>query len=167
MKKIIILMGITLLTSCAKITYIDNLSPYNTAIGKKFILKRDAYVYRYQETEYSYPFVGMGGLKNGAGVPGLPDIVTEKFINTLQGNKQITGIYKAGEVFAVHRIKRFESFENSYNKYEIRFIKDNKIFETIHINVSFNPPISNRWSDPPIFDKEFAIPHPDDGVWWK
>ena len=159
------ILSFTLLCSaCSTTKNISNQPPYNQCIDKKFVLKEDMYIFKFDDSSQC------SIAPQNSGIPNLPRFIDPKYIGRHIHNLTVTAIVPKGSVFDITRVVRIKTFEISYVMFLIAFdnipsIK-NGIITTEILNLD-NPPDALNWSDPPIFEAKFAEPLPSDGIWWK
>ena len=143
--------------------------PYNEAIGKRFIVKKNMFIYQHSDSNVSQ--IGTPEYLKSM-VPIIPSVVNVKYVGTQAGSVKITGIVKKNQVVTLNRIIIDKSFESSFFSFRV-FVDGNSYFSKHEcdcssiINRSFNPPKTSNWSDPPIFKADLIEPLPSDGIWWK
>ena len=150
------------LASCNTCTNLNNKEPYIEAIGKKFVLQQDYYIFK---------FIDRNDLILGK-VAQLPNDIDSKYIGSKFSNLKIIGIVKLGQLFQIEEIIRKQTIEDSYYNYYIVLQSldhaySYKVNASLLCNTMENPPFKKTWSDPPIFESNAALPLPSDGIWWK
>lgn len=150
------------LIACDKYTDLSVQSPYNQAIGKKFALQKDFYIYTFRNSAHTYLGEGFG----------LPKEIDTKYIGTKYIDGDVLGIARAGAIIQLNKIILKKTFESSFDFYYVSLVGSNDsrfhaLDATGFLNFNKNPPITKTWSDPPIFDAKYALPLRSDGVWWK
>lgn len=148
---------------------ISKQTPYSEAIGKKFVVKQDMYIY--QDSDSDMNEIGtLEFLKRMTS--GLPSVVDVKFIGKQAGSVKINGVVKKDQIITLNRVVMQKGFEFSYVSYRV-LVDDDAYFSKHECAVDFilndneNPPKTAHWSDPPIFKADLAEPLASDGVWWK
>jgi len=175
--KEIVLLAITslLLVSCTQ--DVSREEPFVKAIGKHFFLQQDMYLYQFHESRSkSWPALPCK-LRIGDINPkswffyDLPSTVEEKYIGAQNSYVTLKGILWKGTTFTIKRVVIQKSLDFECSYYLIS--PDQGSFMNQEINpydimeMLSNPPESDTWSDPPIFDPKVALPLPSDGIWWK
>jgi len=157
------------ITGCTSVKDVSNEMPYVQAVGKTFVLEKDMYIFQYN----GYPSFNLGRLINEDHVVnGIPIEVNEKYIGLKCLQVTIKGVVRKGDVIILSSVKEERSFNDVFYGYYV-IIKNQPHFANQELrvasmlNILKNPPVSQKWSDPPIFKAEYALPLPSDGVWWK
>jgi hypothetical protein len=159
-----VVSSLALCFGCSSTKDISKEPPYSQCIGKKFILKEDMYIFKFNDS-YKYAIAGPD-----SGISGLTKFVDPKFIGRDSGRLVIKGIIKKGSIFHIIRVNCVTTFELSYIDFLITFenipISKNGVLSGSILNLN-NPPDTKTWSDPPIFKANLVEPLPSDGIWWK
>lgn len=149
---------------------ISDQMPFKAAIGKKFIVKQDLYIYTLKGGLVCQ--IGMKkNLSSGRSI-GFPKVVDKKYIGLDTKKLVIKGIIEKGQVFTIKRVVKVRGFEYSYISFRVIVNKD-PIFSKKECAADFIISIEDRqlntmlFSEPPIFAPDIAEPDPKDGVWWK
>lgn len=148
---------------------VSSQGPYREAIGKKFILQRDLYVYKFHDS----PLLQLGSANN---MPpdsmGVPEEVDEKYIGLNAEYLTLKGVVKKGQVFTIKKALYKEDYYFPYVSYRV-VLDGNQQFSNKEINtmqmieLTANPPKTETWSTPPIFKSDMALPLASEGEWWK
>jgi hypothetical protein len=151
------------LAACSKYTDLNNKKPYVEAVGKKFVLQQDYYIFRIHSGVHLY----IGDYF------ALPRQVEQKNIGFKNNDINILGIAKAGQIIQIDKFfEKTATISGSFNFLYVSLLvgsssKCHELDATGLMNMMKNPPFTTTWSDPPIFDAKYALPLPSDGVWWK
>ena len=148
---------------------VSNQDPYREAIGKKFSLQRDLYIYQMNESRALE--IGPGTDMSQYSI-GVPSEVNEKHIGLNTHHLTIKGIAKTGQNITIQKILYKQDYYFPYGIYYIA-LEGHPQFSLQEIdageilNSERNPPKTEGWSTPPIFKADMALPLASDGVWWK
>lgn len=158
-----------LCSACSMTKNISNQAPYDQCIGKKFVLKEDMYIFKFNDTSL------WSIATQHSGIVGLPPLVDKKYLEDQYFGKNnqyltIKEIVAKGSIFTVVKVNYEQNIESSHTYFLIAFetlpAVKNWISASAIMNFD-NPPYTSHWSDPPIFEAKFAEPLPSDGIWWK
>jgi hypothetical protein len=164
-----VVSSLALCCGCSSTKDISKEPPYNQCIGKKFILKEDMYIFKFNDSSQC----SIAGAQSG--IIGLPRYVDKKYLDDDYFGRNnrylsIQGIIEKESTFTLVKVINKKTFESSYVRFLIAFnkmpIAKNGVITTSILNLD-NPPFTKFWSDPPIFDAKYALPLPSDGIWWK
>ncbi len=150
-------------SSCHRTVDLSHQEPYSEAIGKKFVLQQDLYIYTFRKSTHLY-------LGNAFG---LPNKVDQKYIKTKYSDGFIIGIAQVGQTIEIDQfLEEYAPLASSSNYCFIKLIDKNvinfgQLDATDLVNIKDNPPYTKTWGDPPIFNPKYALPLPSEGVWWK
>ena len=148
---------------------VSNQAPYLEAIDKKFLLQRDLYIYQMNVNRTLE--IGPGTDMSQYSI-GVPDEVAEKHIGLRTRHLTIKGIARTGQIITIKKIFYKPDYYFPYAMYYVVLeghsqFSGQKIDAGEILNSEGNPPKTERWSTPPVFKKDMALPLASDGLWWR
>ena len=174
--RLLLLLVLGSLASCT--VNLSRRQPYMQAVGKHFILQHDFYIYYFNDygkyAYLSFPCklcLGTTHTLAGDFGYGLSKIVDQKYVGSKNFWVTLEGFLPKGSVVTITRVVEHKTLDGHYFFYIIS--PDQGPFRGHDINPSDimhifrNPPYTQYWSDPPIFEAQAALPLPSDGIWWK
>jgi hypothetical protein len=159
-----------LLNGYSRITDLSSQEPYSQAIGRRFVLQQNMYVYEFNDL--GRPFRIGNRIPNPACI-GIPEMIDERYIGTQGRYVTLRAVARRGSILTIKSVIKKETFENMTCKYYISLDHNSTIPATEQIdtyditNIYHNPPDTKSWFDPPIFQATAALPLASDPVWWK
>ena len=143
-------------------------SPYNRAVGKRFVLQKDLYVIKFLDGS---GFM-LGLAKSFPAGSGVPDDVNLNYIGFKKHNIEIVGVAQRGDVIEIERVTQTgNSYFLAVDYYITLILGRNNLKESVStfplLNLDNNPPKATTLATPPIFKADMALPLESDGEWWK
>jgi hypothetical protein len=143
-----------LLASCVtRVKSLNQIEPYASKIGKKFVLKTDCYVVKFVKSEAYRPYP----LQIFPPGYAVPSIISTNYIGTGDNFQRIFGIVKQGSVFTVVGA-RHEWIPMAYDEYIYEIVFGDSDYAKWKVCDSLflcNP----RY--PPSFDQKYVEPVAD------
>jgi len=143
-----------LLTSCVtRLKSLNQIEPYASKIGKKFVLKTDCYAVEFVKSEPYRPYP----LQIFPPDYAVPSILSTNYIGRDDGNRRILGIVKQGSVFTVVGA-RHEWRAMAYDDYIYEIVfgdPDYAEWKVCDVFWLANPKC------PPNFDPKYVVPVAD------
>lgn len=159
---------VSLLVSACSASYKDvsNQAPFRDAIGQKFVVQTDLYIYKL----YDSSVLELGPASDlGPYSIGVPRKVDDKYIGLKAEYLSLEGVVKRGQIFTIEKVLyRDDGFSSSIS-YRIALdglpsLSKKQIATMQLIEPGGNLPSARNGYSPPIFKSEFVLPLESDGL---
>jgi len=148
---------------------VSNQDPYRTSVGQKFVLQRDLYIYKFNDSAALR--LGTAGDMPPYSI-GVPQDVSSEHTGLKTDYLTILGVAEKGQTFTIKKVEYKKDYYFPSISY-IVVLDNNLLFRekelaTLQlVNLKNNPPQTKGFSTPPIFQPDMALPLASDGEWWK